>query len=100
MRINAKGATKGQALCAVADALNIPIETVVAFGDDINDIDMLRTAGASVAMSNAIENVAAVADYICGDCDEDGVARWLTENINGLRFKTVIRLKTKQEDEK
>ena len=79
--LHSPAATKGQALCAVADALNISIENVVAFGDDINDIEMLQNAGAGVAMSNAIEDVAAVADYICGDCDEDGVANWLAANV-------------------
>ncbi|BBB89727.1 MAG TPA: HAD hydrolase family protein [Methylomusa anaerophila] len=54
---------------------------VAAFGEDYNDVEMLRECGISVAVSTAIDEVKAVADDICGDCDEDGVARWLEENV-------------------
>ena len=30
---------------------------------------------------NAINEVKAVTRYICGDCDDDGVAKWLGENV-------------------
>jgi hydroxymethylpyrimidine pyrophosphatase-like HAD family hydrolase len=35
----------------------------------------------SVAVSNAIPEVKAVASHVCGDCDEDGVSQWLEENV-------------------
>jgi len=61
--------------------LNIPLKNVAVFGDDTSDIDILRSAGIGVAVQNAIPEVKAVADYVCGDCDKDGVARWIEENI-------------------
>jgi len=54
---------------------------ITAFGDDLNDIDMLEFSGISVAMVNALDNVKAVADYICDTNDNDGVAKWLEENL-------------------
>ncbi|MCL2557347.1 MAG: Cof-type HAD-IIB family hydrolase [Treponema sp.] len=73
--------SKGRTLRAVADVINIPIENIAAFGDDTSDIGMLRAAGIGVAMRNAIPEVKAAADFICDDCDNDGVAKWLEENI-------------------
>jgi len=78
---HALGATKGNALLAVAAALGIPLGNIAAFGDDTSDIGMLRVAGIGVAMQNAIGEVKAAADCVCGDCDEDGAAHWIEENI-------------------
>ena len=78
---HARDASKEKALAAVAVALNIHLKNVAVFGDDTSDIDILRSAGIGVAVQNAIPEVKAVADYVCGDCDKDGVARWIEENI-------------------
>ena len=56
-------------------------EEIVAFGDDLNDIDMLGYAGVGVVMDNALEQVKTVADYICDTNDNDGLAKWLEENV-------------------
>ena len=74
-------ATKLNALMAVERALSITTDEIAAFGDDYSDIDWLSYCVNSIAVANAIDEVKAVANYICGDCDEDGVAKWLEENI-------------------
>ena len=74
-------ATKLNALIAVERALNITTDEIVAFGDDYSDIDRLSHCVNSVAVANAIDEVKSVANHICGDCDEDGVAKWLEEKI-------------------
>jgi len=74
-----RAATKWNAIQAVAERFGIPTEQIAAFGDDFNDVEMLRNSGIGVAMSNALDECKAVADYICGDCDDDGVAWWLEE---------------------
>jgi hydroxymethylpyrimidine pyrophosphatase-like HAD family hydrolase len=38
---------------------------------------MLLYTGVGVAMGNALNEVKALADYVCGDRDNDGVTRWL-----------------------
>ena len=75
------GATKELALAVVCSELGIGLTDAVAFGDDLNDLGMLKSCGRGVAVSNAVAKVKAVADCVCGDCDEDGVARWLERNI-------------------
>jgi len=79
--INPKDATKFNGVIIIAEHFNIDLSEVAAFGDDYNDVNMLRECGIGVAMGNAIDECKAVADYTCGDCDDDGVARWIEENI-------------------
>ena len=77
-----KDATKGKAVSAIAEYWNITISDIVAFGDDYNDIEMLQGCGTGVAMKNAIDEVKAVADYVCDTNDNDGIAKWLKERIS------------------
>ena len=74
-------AVKEKALTILAAKLGINMANIAAFGDEVNDIGMLRAAGTAVAVENAIPEAKAAADYICGDCDEDGVARWIENYI-------------------
>ncbi|WP_187262422.1 Cof-type HAD-IIB family hydrolase [Pontibacter beigongshangensis] len=56
------------------DRFDIPMEEVVAFGDNYNDIEMLQAVGMGIAVGNARDEVKAVADEITLDSKEDGVA--------------------------
>lgn len=74
-------ATKGKALSALAEKLDIPIEATMAIGDSYNDIDMLIQSGVGVAMGNAKAAVKEVADYVTLRHDDDGVAEAITRFI-------------------
>lgn len=76
-----KNATKDYAIIKLAEHLNIDLSQIAAFGDDYNDIDMLKTCGYGVAVSNAIEEVRQVATHITYSNEEDGVARFIQENF-------------------
>lgn len=76
-------ASKGNGLRRLMELLNIPKEAVMVFGDNGNDIDMFHAAGISVAVGNALPEVQAEADFVCGTNDEDGVAKFLEEWIFG-----------------
>ena len=52
-------------------------EQVMAFGDEENDIDMIRYAGIGVAMGNAAEEVRQAADYVTDHIDDDGLEKAL-----------------------
>ena len=47
---------------------------VIAIGDDINDIEMVRCSDIGVAVANALPEVKAAADWVVPSADEDGVA--------------------------
>ncbi|MDR0963765.1 MAG: HAD family hydrolase, partial [Clostridium sp.] len=74
-------ATKWNAIRLLAKEWSIDLSEIAAFGDDYNDIEMLKNCGVGVAVANALDEVKAVANYICDSNDEDGVARWLESNI-------------------
>lgn len=72
---------KVRALRELTGMLNIPLDKVVAFGDDLNDLEMLRVCGSGVAVANAVQNVKEAADYVTLSNDQDGVAVWLERNL-------------------
>ena len=67
----------------VVEELGGELENVIAFGDDINDLEMIRDCGIGVAMDNAVDPVKAVADRVTLSNDEDGVAVVLEELLLG-----------------
>lgn len=74
-------ASKSSAVLAIAAAWGIAPGEIVAFGDDLNDIDMLRACGIGVAMGNASDEVRAAADQVCATNEQDGLAEWLEKNL-------------------
>ena len=81
LNIMHKEATKSKAVSELAQLWGILPEEIVAFGDELNDLDMLLYAGMGVAMGNALDEVKDVADFICDINDNDGVARWIEGRI-------------------
>jgi len=65
---------KAEALRALVGEWHMTMADVVAFGDDTNDMEMVRDSGLGVAMDNAVEEVKAVATCVTKSNDEDGVA--------------------------
>ena len=74
-------AIKSKAISAIAQTWGINQSEIVGFGDDLIDIEMLQYCGVGVAMENALPEVKTAADFICGSNENDGVAKWLEENV-------------------
>ena len=53
----------------------------MAFGDDLNDNEMLKICGTGVAVANAVPEVKEAADELTLSNDEDGVAQWLNKRF-------------------
>jgi len=69
---------KGNGLKGLGEALSIPLEAMVAFGDAENDIEMVSTAGLGIAMANGAPRTRAAARRVsCFTNQEDGVAKEL-----------------------
>ena len=69
--------SKGKALAFLADRLGLEPSEICAFGDNSNDVEMLRYAGLGVAMGNACDAAKAAADYVTDDITADGLAKAL-----------------------
>ncbi|HTE20389.1 MAG TPA: HAD family hydrolase [Armatimonadota bacterium] len=74
LEIHHQDSGKCNGLQRVTERLGVRPEEVLAIGDHINDLRMLRFAGIGVAMGNAVPEVLAGADWITAPLDEDGVA--------------------------
>jgi hydroxymethylpyrimidine pyrophosphatase-like HAD family hydrolase len=82
VQIMAHDADKAVALAHLVTGWGYSMADVVAFGDDVNDVDMVRSAGLGVAVANAVEEVKAVADRVTLTNDEDGVAIVIAELLD------------------
>jgi hypothetical protein len=72
---------KWQGLLHVAKAHDIDPADIIAIGDDVNDLPMIKNAGLGVAMGNAQPEVQAAARRVIGRNDEEGLARFLEELV-------------------
>ena len=68
-------ATKASGVLKLKEMLKA--DKVIAFGDNLNDIDMLRVSDVGVAVGDCVEAVKEYADIIIGKSYEDGVAEYL-----------------------
>jgi len=76
---------KAHALTKVHEYLNIEAKETTVFGDSINDIEMFKLAGTSVAVNNALDIVKKEADIVLKESnDEDAVAKYLQQTINSF----------------
>lgn len=75
IEIMAKGVSKGKALEELNRILNISKDSVMAIGDNYNDISMLNFAGLPISMGNGEPKVKELAKYITDTNNKDGVAK-------------------------
>ena len=72
-----QGCSKQSGLDAAARRWSVPAESVMAVGDNLNDVEMLRWAGKGVVMGNAIAELKQMGFEVTETHDEDGAARAL-----------------------
>lgn len=75
MDVHLPGITKGSSCMLVVDHAGLKREDSYAFGDGINDLEMLTLVGHGVAMGNADPRVKAIADHVSDDALDDGLAK-------------------------
>ncbi|QIQ20480.1 Cof-type HAD-IIB family hydrolase [Zophobihabitans entericus] len=72
-----KGGSKGNGIKKLLAAKNFADVPTYAFGDGMNDIEMFKIVDHPVAMSNAVEPIKALAEYITDSNNHDGIANGL-----------------------
>lgn len=70
-----EGGSKAKGMEIMLKQLGLTMEEAVAFGDGLNDIEMLQAAGISVAMGNALPEVKRHADFIAEHVNAGGLAK-------------------------
>ncbi len=69
-----RSTNKADAIAHLLAERGLPFAAVAAIGDDVNDIEMLRSAGIGIAVDNALDEVKAAADWVTAAANADGVA--------------------------
>jgi Cof subfamily protein (haloacid dehalogenase superfamily) len=77
IEIGGMGVDKAGAVAKVAEWLGIRREQCLCFGDNNNDVSMIRWAGIGVAVEDGVPAAVEAADYVTGPSTESGVARAL-----------------------
>ena len=76
-----KGVNKGTSLKFIQNYFHIDKKECMAFGDQMNDYEMLLNCEESYAMSNSIEKLKSIAKYIAKSNEEDGVIEVLKKLV-------------------
>jgi hypothetical protein len=84
LNVTSNNATKPEALRKLLSSQGIPLKDVLAFGDDLPDLDMLKACGMPVAMANAFPEVKAICKYQTAINEEDGVALVLEKMLSAM----------------
>lgn len=83
LEVAGAGVTKASGLALMARHLGFEASDVVAFGDNINDVELLQWAGLGVAMGNGVREAFDAADEVTATNTDDGLAV-VVERMLGL----------------
>ncbi len=78
----ASGVDKYKAAKYVSELEGISNGNIIAFGDGLNDLEMIENSGVGVAVSNALLEVKEKARYVTLSNIEDGVIEFLIKYLN------------------
>lgn len=76
-----KRANKALAAKRASEYFGISTTQMIAFGDDLGDIDMIKFVGTGVAMGNAVPSLKEIANYVTDTNDNNGIACWLNKYL-------------------
>ena len=65
--------SKARGIREVCAVLDIPLAQVMAFGDELNDLEMFKTVGFGVAMGDGRDELKALAKYVTTPLEQHGV---------------------------
>ena len=78
-----KGVTKGSAIEKIQKLYGYAPEECMAFGDFMNDADMMRVCAESYAVANAHPDLKALCKYVCESNAENGVSKTIRRAVLG-----------------
>jgi hydroxymethylpyrimidine pyrophosphatase-like HAD family hydrolase len=75
--------SKATGIACACEKLGIAHEDTYAFGDSMNDYEMIHYVKNGIVMGNGLDEVKAIADYVTSGLHEDGI-------YNALRYYALI----------
>ena len=66
---------KGRGVIRIAETLGVDMKDTYGFGDSMNDLALIKTAGTSVCMANGANALKAISDIVVPSVTEDGLYR-------------------------
>jgi Cof subfamily protein (haloacid dehalogenase superfamily) len=75
--VTALDVSKGTAVLLVVTHFHGNIEDSYGFGDSMNDMELIKTAGHGIAMGNAIDDLKESSEYVTANVDDDGILKAL-----------------------
>ena len=78
-----KDVSKALALKVLSEKLGFDLKETIAFGDNDNDVEMIKEVGFGVAVKNATRAVLEASDYVTLSNNEDGVAEVVFAVLSG-----------------
>ena len=81
MELYAADISKATGIQRALNYLQIPLENSFAFGDGMNDMEMMGTVGHALVMGNAGPELKSLAEHVLPTVDEDGVAEGIYRYI-------------------
>ena len=74
---------KGSGVRCMAEALDIPLEDTIGFGDSMNDLEMIQAVGTGVCMENGSPTLKNHSDLVCPSVEAEGLA-WAFQKLGLL----------------
>lgn len=81
LEVNPQGVSKASGIAEVCKLLGIAMSEVVAMGDSLNDMAMIRESGLGVAVGNAQDALKEAADLVTVTNNEHAVAKIIREYV-------------------
>ena len=82
LEFSAAGCGKANALRYLLERENITADTLACFGNAENDLEIIQLAAVGAAVANSPPEVLKQVPLHCGDCNADGVAKFIEESLH------------------
>ena len=79
-------------LSKICKTFNVKSEQIAYIGDDVNDLELLKSVGFSAVPNDAISEAKIIADYICKTNGGNGVLREIADLVISAKFGTRKKL--------
>ena len=70
----------------ICKTFNVKSEQIAYIGDDVNDLELLKSVGFSAVPNDAISEAKIIADYICKTNGGNGVLREIADLVISAKF--------------